>query len=192
MSESSYQYSITTDFGGSVSTSQLQTKIAGESGITPTIQRIDTIGDNVYIIFDSDLSGGEETTLDTLVSNHTIIKPKETYFSVFPESRQITNSTYNTIGNFNYLGSNKIGTINYITAISKKHKNTTSYDIRIVNQSNGEVIAEKTGLSNDDYQEVDLGTISNIPTSQTICEIQVKHNDSGKKKVYIQELLIYV
>jgi len=50
----------------------LQTEIEADPGIAPTCQSIDFLGpDQLTIRFDVALSGAEETTLDTIITNHT-------------------------------------------------------------------------------------------------------------------------
>ncbi len=63
-------YSKSGDFGGALAAGQFHTEIENEAGITTTLLRVDVTADVVDIVFQSTLSGGEKTTLDTLVSNH--------------------------------------------------------------------------------------------------------------------------
>ena len=53
-------------------------------------------------------------------------------------------------------------------------------------------IAGSTGLVNTSMQIIDLGTISNVPSSSSIFELQVKKNGGAlSDKVYIEEIIIY-
>lgn len=66
---SDFTYAISTDFpGGAVNTDKLNTEI-GDSSIVPVVLRIDTVGDSITIFFSTDLSSGEETTLDGDTTN---------------------------------------------------------------------------------------------------------------------------
>ncbi len=76
----SYTYSLSGDFSSGLSSHQLQAEIGDEAGIIPAIQRIDTDGDAVYIVFASSLSAGEKTTLDGLVASHIPDPVKEPIF----------------------------------------------------------------------------------------------------------------
>lgn len=70
MSETIYAYSIASDTeNAKVDSPKLVTEITNSS-ITISLTRIDTSGDDLSIIFDSAISGGEETTLDGLVAAH--------------------------------------------------------------------------------------------------------------------------
>jgi len=68
---SSYTYSLASDLSGSVSISQLYDEINAESGITGTLETITVYQDDVKINFESALSGGEETVLNSLIAAHT-------------------------------------------------------------------------------------------------------------------------
>ena len=63
-------YSKSGDFGGAIATGQLHTEIENEGGIATTLLRVNMTADVVDIVFQSTVSGGEKTTLDTLVSTH--------------------------------------------------------------------------------------------------------------------------
>ena len=70
MTLTSYQKSITGDFPNArISLSGLTDEIS-QSAISVALERIDTFGDTVYIWFKSPLSSNEESSLDTIVSNH--------------------------------------------------------------------------------------------------------------------------
>ena len=65
-----FNYSIQNDFPNqAVAPSVLSVEIT-DSTIVPTLDGINVNGDDVEIVFDSDLSAPEVTTLDTIVSNH--------------------------------------------------------------------------------------------------------------------------
>ena len=93
---------------------------------------------------------------------------------------------------FTYNGSDKIGLLDYIDVVSKMQNGISSYDIRVVNADNGDVIVEKNGLSNTNYETVDLGTLINIPTSESIMEVEIRRvGGNGNKDVYIQQVAVY-
>src|SRR6056297_1917109 len=69
MSEITYTYSRSVDFGGEVASGQFATEVENSS-IGINFLRVDTLGDDVYVIFSITLTGPEETTLDGLVAAH--------------------------------------------------------------------------------------------------------------------------
>lgn len=67
---STYNYSIASDTANAkVDTPKLSSEIQASS-IVPSLDRIDTDGDSLTIVFGSELSSGEETTLTGLVGAH--------------------------------------------------------------------------------------------------------------------------
>jgi hypothetical protein len=63
---------------GGIRAYRLHTEIEVDSGIAPTCESVteDSPGsDGFTIIFDSALSAGEETTLDTIITNHDAVTP---------------------------------------------------------------------------------------------------------------------
>lgn len=64
MPEQSYDYSLSADFpGGAIDCANLVDEIAASSIVT-ALNRIDSTGDSVSIVFASALSAGDKTTLD--------------------------------------------------------------------------------------------------------------------------------
>lgn len=71
MAEITYQYSISDDTAtGNIDGSKLKLEIQNTSTILVSLNRIDTFGDTIYIIFNDSLDSGELSTLDTLVAIH--------------------------------------------------------------------------------------------------------------------------
>jgi len=65
-----YTYSLINDFGNNLELSSLHKDIVNESGITTLLSGINLDEDVVTVTFDSSLTSGEQTTLDSLVSSH--------------------------------------------------------------------------------------------------------------------------
>lgn len=63
-------YSLTSDFPSQIMSEPLLISEIEDSSITTQLQGVNQQGDTVTIKFASALSGGESTTLDTVVSNH--------------------------------------------------------------------------------------------------------------------------
>lgn len=188
----SYTYSLETDFSGSINKGQLHKEIEDNGTITTQLYGVDVLGDVVTIKFVSSLSKGESTELDTVKGSHTPdnSKLRQQFYNIVPSEIQTSNTTYTSLTTFIYSGSDSIGTIDYIDILGYMDSSNTSYDVKIVNISNNTIIAEKTGLKNDTIQKIDMGTISNVPTSEAIFELQLKSN-KNKKKSYITNIVIY-
>ena len=191
-----YTYSLASDFGGSIKEHQFHEEVDGESGITSgTLVGINLSGDVVDIIFDGSLSGGEQTTLDGLVSSHTPdnSKPREKFFIATPNRVSTKSTNYQKLGTFKYGGSKKLGTIDYIDIISYKEESPTSYSVRIHDRTNDQQIAEVTGLTNTEEEDIDMGTISNVPTDPAVLEVHAKRvgANGNSRKIYVDSVTIY-
>lgn len=145
----------------------------------------------VCLVFKETLTAQEILDVDGLVANHAAVEPRDHCFHVYPELRKVSNSTYTSVGSFKYDGINRIGNIHYIDIIAKKHNQATSYSVKVVDNSTGLILVEKTGLTNDTYSAIDLGSISNISNSPTIVDVLVKRDGGSKKNIYIQQILVY-
>ena len=148
------------------------------------------------IRFDASLSSQEITTLNTLISTHVPDNspPKHTFYNYIPRNNSVSSTSYQRLGGtFKYGGSDNVGTINYIEVISYKDEGPTSYSIRIFDRTNDLMMVEKTGLTNVTDQINSLGTITNIPTSNAILEVQAKRigGSGNSKNIYVEEVIIY-
>jgi hypothetical protein len=190
-----YNYSVTTDFGGAdPKIRQLHDIIGADVGISSIIRGIDQTDDDIKITFESSLSAGEETILTGLLSAHipNNSKSRTFFYTVNPKKNTINTSNYTTVAKFKYSGSDNIGTIDYINIISYMDSTVTSYSARLFDTINGLVLAEKTEITNTTETIIDLGTITNVPTDQSIFELQFKKvGGNNKKLVYIDDIIIY-
>ena len=70
MAETTYTYSITNDTANGVATTQSLVTEVQASAIVTALDRIDTAGDDLNVVFKDALSAGDKTILDGLVSSH--------------------------------------------------------------------------------------------------------------------------
>ena len=94
---------------------------------------------------------------------------------------QITNlvtesgsATFETIQKFIYGGSDNWGMIAMIQAIVWTENITRPGYIRILDSTNGLVIAVLSAFANTSEAILSLGTISNVPTSAAVFEVQIR------------------
>ncbi len=74
---------------------------------------------------------------------------------------------------FMFAGTSKVGAITKIFLNCWRTAGTGTFDLRIVNAENAQVICTATlQSSTDDANIIDMGTISNLPTTRTIFEVQ--------------------
>lgn len=65
-------YSLSVDFGGALKPDLFQAEVEADGGIAPTCNDVRIDEDDVNCEFSATLSAGEKTTLDGLVSSHTV------------------------------------------------------------------------------------------------------------------------
>lgn len=191
MTTFTYTKSLTSDFSGNLHTTQLMTEINADPNIAPQCICVTNLSDTVNIIFDSSLTAPQQTTLDTLISSHTPdTSPKRTnnVFRIYPNITRTKSPNYFNVATFDW--SSNLGKITYIDLMSKGHPSTTSYSARIMDTSTGSILAESTSLTNTTFSPQNLGPLSNLPTTPTVLELQVK-TATPSHYIHIQELLIY-
>ena len=149
-------------------------------------------GDDLDIIFDSTLSSGDQTTLNDIIDNHdeSSIVRREKFFSVNPWIYRTKNNKYTSLASFSYGGSFHVGPINYIDIVARRTNSSITYDLRVVDTLNSNVLCEQTELDNNEFAVIDMGTISNMPNDPTILDVQVKRSGSNKF-VYLSQIVIY-
>lgn len=187
MTETTYNFTKSGDFNNNLKSAQLHNEI-NESAISTTLLRIDTIDDNVYIVFENALSGSDETLLGTLVSSHTPILGRSQFTYITPNTSVVTNtSEYTQCISFSY-SNDLMGDINEIEFVTKS---TGPYSIRLVNTNNADVICEETDYDNNKYETMNIVNINYSTETDTILELQVKLNNKKKDKVYINSMILY-
>jgi len=85
------------------------------------------------------------------------------------------NSYYTKLASFIYSGSNNVGNILEIYVNTWATENNMTFDIRIYDNTNSNVIAELQNISSTDEKNIQsLGVISNLPEEQAIFELHIK------------------
>jgi hypothetical protein len=95
---------------------------------------------------------------------------------------QTKNLTYTTLAQFIYRGSDETGAIQSINVLIANEDATAYGDIRILDTTNVNVIAEVLLFNSATFTIQDLGTVSNVPTGPAVFEIQVRRNPFGTNK----------
>ena len=84
---------------------------------------------------------------------------------------EVQNTTYRLIGRFFFAGTDKLGVMSKIKIMAHRCSGSNDYSLKVYDVINGNQIVEKTGLTNDDYQVIDLGTLSNLPSGESVFEL---------------------
>ena len=184
----SYTYSLSTDFGGNLLSHQLFQDIEATTSITKSLVSIDTYGDVVTIIFSEELTSEEVTALNSVVSSYTYTDIELCKVeSITPKYSEI-GTMFSDIGVTFYYDIGRMSDVCYIKLLGFI-KNGGSFDVRVVDVTHNQIIASGS-FNNNNIEVLDLGTISNIPTSTSLFEVHVKVNDA-KYKVNIQKVMFY-
>ena len=94
-------------------------------------------------------------------------------------------TTYEILVNYLFRGTDVIGSPDAIKMIATTTGSIGGLDVRIYDVTNSLVICEKLGFLaavDQVFEIVDLGTLSNLPTSSAIFELQVKLQIDGAGK----------
>jgi len=182
-------YNLITDFGSNVKIGQLLNEIQDAQNIAKDAIGIKLYNNTVECVFSEELDQGESDALDVVVANHTpatenpiIIKN-----NIELTSNKYTTSSYSRISTFVIKGDQY--NIESIKFVGEKNSNVTSYDVRIIDIENNNIIASGN-YTNDNIEINDMGTISNSPTTEKILEAHVKKN--GGSRVYIYEMFMFL
>ena len=193
-----YLKSLSSDFSGNFNPDRFYVEVMASniSNVSSSYLGTTMKDGEIEIIFNSELSSEDLIILNNIISNHQYSMPvimKNKYISVYPSNLKKQKKTaYTVVTNFNYRGSDAIGSINYIEAISHMDSTVTNYKIRVVDKNTGNILVEKTGLNNTTPELFDLGTITNVPSVNSMLEIHVyKNSTKDTDFVYIDEILIY-
>lgn len=99
------------------------------------------------------------------------------------------NTSYTTMYSFTYTGS-EIDSINKITLLSYMDSGITSYDIRLFDVTHSAVIAS-ANYANTNQAIKTITAFSNLPTTDSICEIQAKKNGgSNGSTIHVDDITI--
>jgi hypothetical protein len=110
---------------------------------------------------------------------------------LFINNKSSSTGTYTTVGSFIYRGSAIVGTPTNIFITSFLSSGTGNYNIRLFDYSNLSIIATLNAQTNIIQNIFDMGTLSNIPSGQSLIEIQALVNTSiGSREVTILNLEI--
>jgi hypothetical protein len=149
-------------------------------------------GDDIYLEFPGEI---DTAVLESMLTSHVAdySLPKDNFYTYTPRKNSISSSLYQILGGqFKYGGASHVGPINYLSVIAYKDPEITSYNIRIYDSTNNLTLAEKTGITNNEPEEIDLGTVANVPNSSALLEVHAQRvGGSSTSKVYVEQAIVY-
>lgn len=168
-------YTLSTDLSSGMENQKLQDEINADEGIAPNATGIigDAAGDTATIYFDGTLTGGEKTTLDGIIAAHDPSMTGEQISNISVSATEITNNNYVAVITFNFAGTDNIKNVSNFKVISYMDNGGTNYSLKLIDLTNNNTICT-TSCSNLIDDVCDMGTVSNLPTSEAIFELQAK------------------
>lgn len=97
-------------------------------------------------------------------------------------------------GAFEFPGSSQVGSPTKITAVARQSSSSNTGWLKIYDITNNKIICQGSFSETNDPQIVNLGTLSNIPTTPAIWEIHIKDEDGeddDDDTVYLWGLTIH-
>jgi hypothetical protein len=105
----------------------------------------------------------------------------------------ITSSTFTALANMVYRGTSVDGNITSVLCVVAGSNSSTTGQVRLYDVTNATVIATSAtfGPTNGSKIVLNLGTISNLPASQAILEIQLRRVSIGSGNTQLFTVQIY-
>ncbi len=154
--------------------------ISGAGGAGSEVTSLNSLTGDVTLIGKEGIGISEEGQ-NIVVSGTNLLE-----FAFTKSDAGYTNSVdtfYKILAAFIFPGTNVVGTPTKIK-ISHRQDGTNTGAVKIFDVTNGFTIVEKTGLSETSTTITNLGTLSNLPTTEAVFEMQVKiDTGSGKNRV---------
>lgn len=176
-----YRYSLATNFGGKINLRKLHKEIEVSGGITKAIIGVTQIdNDDIDVEFDLSLSTQEQTELETVVIPNHDNSPSDTGTSVktvILHDNKKRSTSWTKLGSILFPGT-IYSSITAIKILSYQQSQLNNHQIRVYDITNNNIVAEGT-FTNETLAINDLGTISNVPSNDSIFEIQGK-GDSNR------------
>lgn len=182
----SVNYKVVDDFNNvNPNPDQLFLEIEADANITTTVSGVRSDSTDVEIIFETSISQSEKDALDIIIANHVPTIETNKTLSIIPRVSSVKNTDYRRIATFAFPGST------YATAnsISRMSSGITSYNIRIIDRKNGQVLLT-TNLNNTSETRQELGVLSNLPEEESVFQVLVKRNGGSNKQVYVENINI--
>jgi hypothetical protein len=159
-------------------------------------QNINISGDNMKINTTSELTNDEMTTMNNIFNTHIPIHINDISNDILEPNiiyPKINSYGYTRIATSRFPGSREQFIDKMI--IKAYVDKGRSYNIRLQNYDNGEIIYESENLMNTTLQTIEItsNNFTNIPITDCYVNILAKLNgDSYEKHVYIEYVAIYI
>lgn len=164
---------------------------AVDSNIGDRLGNVQIAGDSISITFNQMLTDVNINKLNNLIDGSFVdktVKYENSPITVTPRNDAVNTLAYGLVCRVGYKHNrSNIGAVHIIAKISSS---VYSYNVKIIDKSNNSTIALKTAMTNTDYSTIDLGTITNAPTSDTTLEVYACVSDK-KGTANIDQVIFY-
>jgi hypothetical protein len=96
---------------------------------------------------------------------------------------EVNTTNFRLIGRFYFAGTDSIGTTTKIKIMARRTLGSGCFCVKVYDPKNFTTIVEKTGITEEGFDPIDLGTLSNLPSGDSTFEIWSKAEDGGTKAV---------
>ena len=153
-----------------------------------------TSGNVLITHFSGNITSGEKTNLDGIISSHT---PTTTFKritskTITPTIIHINSNSYKLFARIFFEGTKNVGEINAIETISYMDNGVTSYNIDVVCRTTNKMIAG-ANFTNTSIQTNNLGSITNVPENECLLDFSAKitKNGNATKYAHIDSIIIW-
>ena len=183
MAETKYTYSIATDtLNGIVALAELEVEINDDTTTSIDVSRILATGDVLDVYMVSALSAPQKTGLDAVLAAHDGVVIPAANKNRFPISWSFggTTKAYVSTTSGSYVirrrvvfpGTDIVGVPINLFVLASVLSGTGK--IKIYDKTNGVTVCELTGIANTTFQIKNLGTISSLPETKAVFELQME------------------
>lgn len=184
-----YTYSVSnglaTDAAVTAFTAVVDSDIGGRLG------NVQVVGDSISITFNQALTADNINKLNNLIDGSFIdktVKYENAPITVTPRNDAVNTLAYGLVCRVGYKhNGSTIGAVHMIARISSS---VYSYNVKVIDKANNNTIALSAAMTNTDYSIIDLGTITNAPTSDTTLEVYACVSDK-RGTANIDQVLFY-
>jgi hypothetical protein len=156
-----------------------------------TIQELN-IGQSVTIKPNLSILGNVTTTgLINGIDITTLGVSQVNTVNIIPRSTKFKNTSYMRAGTIVYDGTGSSQQLSKVCFISSQHKHVTNHSVRILDLTNDQIIGEKLCTNTTEQVNI-IDVISNLPSIESIFEVQVKKTGGkGNQVVYLESVTFF-
>lgn len=167
-----HTFTTTSGFATTNNLSLIQNDIVQQ--INTTLLNIKSVGDCIETQFQTPLSNDELQLLQNIITSRDTFIDKHYLKTYYPDINNVSNTDYQTLGNFSFKGTKLTGDIRGFDMISYMDTGITSYTIQIINRNNNSIVCEQT-FTNTASQMNTTASVLTQPYDSCILQVSMKN-----------------